>query len=96
MSNATLVVKQNDKVFKFPITWIENYFEEDEMYELYNQLFYSDDIIDWSNGYPEMDVYLNDDPSITSRVREESVVGMLLPTKHLGQLLFEKSEKVAI
>ena len=87
MTNATLIVKQNDRVLKIPVTWHENAFNEDEMYDLYDQLFCSDDVINWAYGYPEMDVQLDDNPSITSRVREESEVGMIFPTKNLNKLL---------
>lgn len=86
--NATLVVEFDDTSFKFPVSWVNDYFIECE--ELAEKIFFepSEEMQkSWDNGgQPEMSVFLNDNPDIKTQVLFESMASLVYPVRNLDKL----------
>ena len=85
--NATLTIEFPDFTDQFDIEWIGDGIDNSE--ELWDEIFCSERYdSEWDQGnVPNMTVTLKDDPSISSRVIQESEAGMIFPTRDLNKLL---------
>lgn len=85
MANARLIVEQESRRTELPVTWQAQEFLECE--DLYDQLFASDDIVDWDAGVPDLTVILDSDSRIQSRVNWTDEAGLVYPSRNLDKLL---------
>jgi len=80
MPNATLIVEFPKNTYRFPVTWIGDRIEESS--DIANEVFVDREYhLDFMDGPPDMDVVLDADPSIKSRVLFEDMAWEIYPTR---------------
>lgn len=85
--NATLIINwPSGTILTYRAEWCgETVTLEDNILE---DIFFSDKFEpEWDNGYPDMDIVLNGNPEIRSRVIFVDNIGDLCSTKDLDRLL---------
>lgn len=86
MTNATLFITTEDDIVRLPVTWVDDTFAEGE--SLYEQIFQSEQIIDWESDHtPDFDVVLDADQSIRCRVSFDDMAGVVYPNRNLSKLV---------
>ena len=94
-NNATLTAHfpEANKTIEFPVTWDGQCIYGEAAEELFFSDRDQDPRFEGCEEEPELDVFLNEDKSIKSRVSFEDVAGELFSTRDLEKLLKNRDKK---